>query len=200
MRSQILCILMWRPMRAAVLAVFCLAGCDSSTQQKAESKASDSTTIQSKTPAPSEQKTGVPPIQQSVKPRGDLAKTKALYEKIDSRKPGEGGVVELREKTGILMIPGKSPSEATFDVTKASGILDLAFWVAGIPAGAIASPEACTVGFEIFLDGKSQGRKRVDRLTNQLLAIDLSGVSQLKIVVDGDGDGTSRDWLYVAVL
>lgn len=186
-------------MLAVVLVALCLVGCDSNTRQKAEDKPFESTTAESKAPKPSEEKTGVAPIQQSVKPRGDLTKTKALYEKIESRKAGEGGVVELREKTGILMIPGKSPSEATFNVTKTSGDLDLAFWVAGIPAGASTSPEACTVGFEIFLDGKSQGRKRVDRLTNQLLTIDLSGVSRLKIVVDGDGDGTSRDWLYVAV-
>jgi hypothetical protein len=98
-----------------------------------------------------------------------------------------------------LIHPGLSPTEVTFDVTDMKETLKLAFWMSGLPQSVLGSSNAGTAGFEVFVDRKSLGRKRVDRLTNQTLLINPQGLSKLRIVVDNDDGAQTCDWFFMGL-
>jgi len=109
------------------------------------------------------------------------------------------GKVEWRDETGILIHPGSTPTEALFDVSSMYGSTDLAFWISGLPQEALGNPKSGTATVEVFLDGVSQGRKKVDRQTNESLSVNLTGVSTMRVVVD-DSDGAQLfDWFFMGV-
>lgn len=130
----------------------------------------------------------------------DLAKTKSLVDKITMRQAGAGpGTIEWRDGMGILMHPGSTPTEAVFDVSGMQDSTDLAFWISGLPKEVVGNPKAGTAAVEVFLDGVSQGRKKVDQETNESLAVNLTGVSTMRVVVD-DSDGAQLcDWFFLGV-
>jgi hypothetical protein len=140
-----------------------------------------------------------PPLQSS-KPTVDLEATRALYDRATDQLSGIGsGKVEWRENFGILLHPGESPTEVAFDVSDREGQQTFVFWISGLPENALSNPGAGTAGFELLLDGQSQGRFNVDRYTNQNLEVNLTGVSEVRIIVD-DADGDQLcDWFFMGL-
>ena len=137
---------------------------------------------------------------ESVKPKINFVSTQKLYTKIKQKKLGSGsGVIRIDKNLGILIHPGASPTEVTFDVSRMKETLKLVFWISGLPQNILAIPSAGTVGFELFVDGKPQGRKRVDRFTNQTLLVNPLEVSELRIVVDNDDGSQTCDWFYMGL-
>jgi hypothetical protein len=138
--------------------------------------------------------------EQSLKPKINFVATEKLYKKIKQNKLGSGaGLIKIYEKTGILIHPGVSPTEVTFDVSQMKETLKLAFWIGQFNQEALSLPKAGTAGFEVFVDEKSLGRKRVDRLTNQTLLINPQGLSKLRIVVDNDDGAQTCDWFFMGL-
>jgi hypothetical protein len=71
--------------------------------------------------------------------------------------------------------------------------------ISGLPPEALAHAQAGTATVEVYLDGVSQGRKNVDRETNESLAVNLTGVSTMRVVVD-DSEGIQLcDWFFIGV-
>jgi hypothetical protein len=137
---------------------------------------------------------------QSVKPEINFVATEKLYKKIKQKKLGSGaGLIRIDKNNGILIHPGASPTEVIFDLSGMKEILKLAFWISGLPQNILPIAKAGTVGFEVFVDGKSLGRKRVDRLTNQTLLINPQGLSKLRIVVDNDDGAQTCDWFFMGL-
>ena len=137
---------------------------------------------------------------ESAKPKINFVATEKLYKKIKQNKLGSGaGLIKIYEKTGILIHPGVSPTEVTFDVSQMKETLKLAFWIGQFNQEALSLPKAGTAGFEVFVDEKSLGRKRVDRLTNQTLLINPQGLSKLRIVVDNDDGAQTCDWFFMGL-
>jgi hypothetical protein len=138
----------------------------------------------------------------SVKPLINFVATGKLYKKIKQKKIGTGGnpgFITLHPNGGILIHPGNTPSEVVFDVSGMKETLKLAFWIGQFPQNAVSLSKEGTAGFEVFVDGKSLGRKRVDRLTNETLSIDPRGVSKLRIVVDNDNGANTCDWFFMGL-
>ena len=77
--------------------------------------------------------------------------------------------------------------------------LKLVFWMGGLPQNILPISKAGTAGCEVFVDGKSLGRKRVDRFTNQTLLLNPNGVSKLRIVVDDDDGAQTCDWFFMGL-
>ena len=138
----------------------------------------------------------------SVKPLINFVATGKLYKKIKQKKIGAGGnprFITLHPNGGILIHPGNTPSEVVFDVSGMKETLKLAFWIGQFPQNAVGLSKEGTAGFEVFVDGKSLGRKRVDRLTNETLSIDPKGASKLRIVVDDDDGAQTCDWFFMGL-
>jgi hypothetical protein len=137
---------------------------------------------------------------QSAKARVDLAKTRDLYDKISKQQLGEvHGTIQWVDGAGILLHPGSTPTEASFDVSGMPSVADLVFWINDLPPDALADPRAGTAAVEVFLDGVSQGRKKVDRQTKESLSLNFNGTSTLRAVVD-NSDGTDLcDWFFMGV-
>jgi len=57
-------------------------------------------------------------------------------------------------------------------------------FIAELPDSGLTDPMAGTAGIELFVDGKSQGHRSVDRLTNQSFLLDCAQAKELKVVVD----------------
>ena len=145
----------------------------------------------------------VPKIQslsESVKPKINFVATEKLFKKIKQKKFGSGpGLIRIDDNIGILVRPGLSPTEATFDVSGMKETLKLAFWIGQFAQDEVSLSEKATAGFEVFVDGKSLGRKRVDRLTNQTLLVNPIGVSRLRIVVDNDNGDIAGDRFFMGL-
>jgi len=138
--------------------------------------------------------------EQSIKPKINFVATEKLYKQIKQKKLGSGpGLLRIDKNIGILIHPGTSPTEVIFDVSGMKEILKLAFWISGLPQSVLGSSNAGTAGFEVFVDGKSLGRKRVDRFTNETLSVDPKGVSKLRIVVDDDDGAQTCDWFFMGL-
>ena len=162
---------------------------------------------------PNEQKSGVQPpgnvrrdtssaqsLSESVKPKLNFVATEKLYEKIKQKKLGSGsGLIRIDENIGILIRPGLSPTEVTFDVSGMKETLKFAFWIGQFTQDEVSLSEKATAGFEVFVNGKSLGRKRVDRLTNQALLVNPLGVSRLRIVVDNDNGDITGDRFFMGL-
>ena len=137
---------------------------------------------------------------ESVKPKINFVATEKLYKQIKQKKLGSGpGLIRIDKNIGILIHPGTSPTEVIFYVSGMKETLKLAFWISGLPQNILNSTGAGTAGFELFVDGKSLGRKRVDRFTNQSLIVNPSGASKLRIVVDDDDGAQTCDWFFMGL-
>ena len=137
---------------------------------------------------------------ESVKPKINPVATEKLYKKIKQKKLGSGGgQIRSDKNIGILIHPGVSPTEVTFDVSGMKEILKIAFFIGVLPQNILPISKAGTAGFEVFVDGKTLGRKRVDRFNNETLSIDPKGVSKLRIVVDDDDRIQACDWFYMGL-
>ena len=155
---------------------------------------------------PNEQKAGaqppakVQPPAESAKPKINFVATEKFYKKMKQKKLGVGaGLVRIDKNIGILIHPGASPSEVIFDVSDMKQELKMAFWISGLPQKFLDSTGAGTAGFELFVDGKTLGRKRVDRFTNQSLVVNPLGASKLRIVVDNDDGVETCDWFFMGL-
>jgi len=140
--------------------------------------------------------------EQSIKPKINLFATEKLYKKIKHKKLGSGSgplFIRFEKNTGILIHPGDTPTEVVFDVSGVKETLKIAFFISGLPQKFLDSTGAGTAGFEVFVDGKSLGRKRVDRFTNETLSVDPKGVSALRIVVDNDDGAQTCDWFFMGL-
>jgi len=137
---------------------------------------------------------------ESAKPKINFVATESLYKQIKQKKLGSGpGLIRIDKNIGILIHPGVSPTEVVFDVSEMKETLKLVFWMGGLPQNILPISKAGTAGCEVFVDGKSLGKKRVDRFTNQSLIVNPSGASKLRIVVD-DGDGVQTcDWFFMGL-
>ena len=137
---------------------------------------------------------------ESVKPKINFVATEKLYKKIKQKKLGTGaGLIRIEKNIGILIHPGASPSEVIFDVSDMREEMKLTFWISGLPQKFLDSTGAGTVGYEVFVDGKSLGRRRVDRFTNQTLLLNPNRVSKLRIVVDDDDGAQTCDWFFMGL-
>jgi hypothetical protein len=137
---------------------------------------------------------------ESVKPKINLVATGKLYKKIKQKKLGSGGgQIRSDKNIGILIHPGKTPTEVVFDIHGVKETLKIAFFIGGLPQNILPISKAGTVGFEVFVDEKSLGRKRVDRFTNETLLVDPKGASKLRIVVDDDDRIQACDWFYMGL-
>jgi hypothetical protein len=138
----------------------------------------------------------------SVKPLINFVATGKLYKKIKQKKIGTGGnprFITLHQNGGILIHPGDTPTEVVFDVSGMKETLKLAFWICQFPQNAVSLSKEGTAGFEVYVNGKSLGRKQVDRLTNQTLLVNPKGVSKLRIVVDNDNGAQTCDWFFMGL-
>lgn len=136
------------------------------------------------------------------KPKINFVATEKLYKKMKQKKIGAGGnprFIALHQNKGIMIHPGNTPTEVVFDVSGMKQTLKLAFWIGQFPQNAVSLSKEGTAGFEVFVDGKSLGRQRVDRLTNQALLVNPLGVSRLRIVVDNDDGANVCDWFYMGL-
>jgi hypothetical protein len=137
---------------------------------------------------------------ESVKPKINSLATEKFYKKIKQKKLGSAApIIRIDKSLGIFIHPGVSPTEVTFDVSGMEETLKLAFYIGGVPQQILPTSKAGTAGFEVFVDGKSLGRKRVDRFTNQTLLVDPKGVSKLRIVVDNDDGAATWDWFFIGL-
>lgn len=137
---------------------------------------------------------------ESAKPKINFVATESLYKKIKQKKLGSGpGLIRIDKNSGILIHPGVSPTEVVFDVSEMKETLKLVFWMGGLPQNILPISKAGTAGCEVFVDGKSLGKKRVDRFTNQSLIVNPSGASKLRIVVDDDDGAQTCDWFFMGL-
>jgi len=138
---------------------------------------------------------------ESVKPEVALKKTIAFFDQLSSKKLGDQfGAVQLRE-AGVLLHPGlTTPTEVVFAVDKQSGPTTFAAWICGLPPEALANPQAGVAGLDFLLDGRPTGRVIVDRYTNSYHTFDLTGVRELKVVVDNGNGKSLYDWLFLGVM
>jgi hypothetical protein len=138
---------------------------------------------------------------QSLKPKFNVQKTVTLFDHLSSKKLGDQfGAVQLRE-LGILVHPGvSSPTEAVFSINGQMNSTTFATWMSGLPPEALALPDAGVAGVELFLDERSTGRVIVDRHTNSYHTFDLTGVRELKVVVDNGNGKSLYDWLFLGVM
>ncbi len=179
----------------SVVGFLAVAGCDSSVPSSQEADAG-----QSPKPVPMQPASAQSETSASAKPRVDLVRSEALYDRISSSQPGSGpGSIAWWEGSGIHIHPGATPSEVVFDVSDAKEIAVLEFWIKDLPPDALSNPLAGTAAVEVFLDGISQGRKEVNRERNESLTVNLDGVSSMRVVVD-DSDGAQLcDWFFMGV-
>lgn len=140
-----------------------------------------------------------PELKQSIKPSLDLEKTKVFFSMVSAKTLGKvHGKVELRED-GILVHPGETPTKAVFNLKKFEPTFTIAASIATLPPETLALSNTGLVGFELFLDGKSLGRKTVDRFTNYVEKINTENAKTLTVVVDNGNGEPWADWLILGI-
>ena len=135
---------------------------------------------------------------QSTKPQIDAAQTKALFASLARKSLGSTLDIENRP-AGIFIHPGGEPTEAVFDIAGKFQTIRLVGFITQLPPSGLADPQAGTTGLEIFVDGQSQGRRPVDRLTNQTFSLDLTKAKELRVVVDCANGTANWDHFYLGV-
>jgi len=135
---------------------------------------------------------------QSVKPEINLTRTKDFFNCITKKKLGNTFDVELKPD-GIFVHPGGQPTEVVFQIGKKFQNVHLVAFINKLPDGGLADPLAGTVGVELFIDGKSQGHRPVDRLTNQSYSLDLTQAKELKVVVDCANGSANWDHFHIGI-
>jgi len=136
---------------------------------------------------------------QSIKPQVDEPSTKKLWESLS---PQDTLTVDDNLKlleNGIRIHPGGNPKTARFLLKKKFGKVDLVAFIHEMPKSALKDPLAAKAAVEIFLDGKTQGRRLVDSNSNQTFALDLSQINELRVIVDCANKTAKWDWVNIGI-
>jgi len=135
---------------------------------------------------------------QSEKPDINNALTRELFTAIIKKKLGNKFDVELKED-GIFIHPGGQPTEVVFRIGEKFQKIRLVAFITELPESGLADPLAGTTGVELFVDGKSQGHRSVDRLTNQSFLLDCTQAKELKVVVDCANGNANWDHFHIGI-
>jgi hypothetical protein len=135
---------------------------------------------------------------QSEKPKIDPTRTKALFDSLGRTTLGNSFKIENRP-AGIFIHPGGKPTEAVFEIAGKFQSVELVGFITEMPLNGLEDPLAGTTCIELFLDGESQGRRTVDRFTNQAFSLDLTNTKELKVVVDCANGSDIWDHFYLGV-
>jgi hypothetical protein len=137
-------------------------------------------------------------IIQSIKPEINTGKTKTIYESILQNSLGNMYGIKF-SPGGIFMHPGGQPTKATFNISGKLNMCQLVGYIAELPVDALEDPLAGMVEMEVFVDGKSEGRRIVDRFTNQSYNLDLTNAKKLKVIVDCANGTAIWDHFYLGI-
>ena len=140
------------------------------------------------------------PIQgaQSIKPEINFIRTKDLFNCITKKTLGNKFDVELKPN-GVFIHPGGQPTEVVFRIGEKFQKIHLVAFITELPENGLADPLAGTTGVELFVDGKSQGHRSVDRLTNQSFLLDVTQAKDLKVVVDCANGNANWDHFHIGI-
>ena len=140
------------------------------------------------------------PIQgaQSIKPEINHIRTKDLFNCITKKTLGNKFDVELNPN-GVFIHPGGQPTEVVFRIREKFQKIHLVAFITELPESGLADPLAGTTGVELFVDGKSQGHRSVDRLTNQSFLLDVTQAKDLKVVVDCANGNANWDHFHIGI-
>jgi hypothetical protein len=132
------------------------------------------------------------------KPEIDLAQTKALFDSLIQNSLGNTFDIENRP-AGIFIHPGGNPTEAVFDIAGKFQTIRLVGFIAELPSSGLEDSKSGMTGVEIFVDGKSLGRRPLDRFINQTFSLDLTNAKELRVVVDCANGTADWDHFYLGV-
>jgi len=135
---------------------------------------------------------------QSIKPEINFARTKELFNCITKKILGNQFDVQLKP-AGIFIHPGWQPTEVVLQIGGKFKKINLVAFIAELPESGWVDPLAGTTNVELFVDGKTQGRRLVDRLTNQSIVLDLTRAKELKVVVDSANGNANWDHFYLGI-
>lgn len=139
-----------------------------------------------------------PSVRQSIKPKVDKQKTKILADNIITVSSG-GGFVETKDG-GILVHPAaKHPTTVEFDVGAKLAWVSLHVWIGEIPKDMLSKKNFGTAGVTVWVDGKSLGRRMIDRRTNQSIQLNLADARILRVSVDSLDNDDSCDWCTIGL-
>jgi len=106
--------------------------------------------------------------------------------------------IKIKED-GIFIHTGGEPTEVVFRIGKKFQKIHLVAFITELPESGLADPLAGTTGVELFVDGKSQGHRSVDRLTNQSFLLDFTQAKDLKVVVDCANGNANWDHFHIGI-
>jgi len=113
---------------------------------------------------------------------------------------GLGNKFDIKIKEdGIFIHPGGQPTEVVFRIGKKFQKIHLVAFITELPDSGLTDPMAGTAGIELFVDGKSQGHRSVDRLTNQSFLLDCTQATELKVVVDCANGNANWDHFHIGI-
>jgi hypothetical protein len=135
---------------------------------------------------------------QTKKPPIDQGQTQVLFDSLARKTLGSNFDIENRSM-GIFLHPGVQKTEAVFDITDKFKSVRLACYITELPPSGLVDSTAGTTSVEIFVDGHSQGRRPVDRFTNQTFSLDLTNAKEMKVVVDCANGSAVWDHFYLGV-
>lgn len=134
---------------------------------------------------------------EDIKMPVDLEKTKKLRDSIAGQTLGAPGRDPKLTPNGVALGAGMQPTTVQFDVQGKFKTLNVLAKAAFVPKDAPSN--AGISGVELFVDGKTQGHKVVDRQTKQVWSLNLENAKELKIVVDNANGTDFWDWVEVSV-
>lgn len=134
----------------------------------------------------------------SDKPDINNALTRELFNSIIKKRLGNQFDIKIKED-GIFIHPGGEPAEVVFQIEKRFQNINLVAFIAELPDSGLTDPMAGTAGIELFVDGKSQGHRSVDRLTNQSFLLDCAQAKELKVVVDCANGNANWDHFHIGI-
>ena len=123
--------------------------------------------------------------------------TTQLYSSISNIEEGTVGRGPKHTVKGISIPAGSKPTRIVFDVKSKFKQLNLHSDLIQLPANVPST--GGVLGVEFLIDGQSQGRKVVDRNTDQIWSLDLSSAKELSIVVDNANGTDFWDWVDVSI-
>lgn len=152
--------------------------------------------------SPEEDKPVTPPPSPSLQPAAATvpsALDSAFFARLVRKELGDGsGAIELRAG-GILIHPGNTtPTSATFRLDGTMKQLRLKLYIASLGPTGSAIPDAGTVNARFIADGREIFKTYVDRTSLYDTSLDVSGVKELVIRVDNNGQPWF-DWFHVSV-
>jgi hypothetical protein len=119
--------------------------------------------------------------------------TKKLWDSIVDQNLGAPGRDPKPSPNGVALAAGMQPTTVQFDVKGKFNALNVFVKSVFVPMDAPSN--AGISGVEIFVDGKTQGRKIVDRQTKHAWSLNLENAKELKFVVDNANGTDFWDWV-----